>query len=114
MEVEHVVVLAGGVRGPGCGPGGRQSLRGYESLREATGAAPRSATTKSRASKHSVFWCFAKFELLLNPLDSFLGDPDAVSETTRLGNVLQQSEVLLGFQYPIKAITGTYTSLLSG
>lgn len=28
--------------------------------------------------------------------------------------MLQQSEVLLGFQYPIKAITGTYTSLLSG
>lgn len=50
----------------------------------------------------------------MNPLDSFLGDPEAVSETTRLGNVLQQSEVLLGFQYPIKAITGTYTSLLSG
>lgn len=114
MEVEHVVVLAGGVRGTGCGPGGRQSLRGYESLREATGAAPRSATTKSRANKPRVFRSFAKFELLLNPLDSFLGDPEAVSETTRLGNVLQQSEVLLGFQYPIKAITGTYTSLLSG
>lgn len=45
MEAEHVVVLAGGVRGPGCGPGGWQSLRGYKSLREATGAAPRSATT---------------------------------------------------------------------